>query len=88
MKVIKRDGRIEDFDKKKVYNAAYRSCMNAHLDKGYSDKIAKEVVRDVLSVVRGKKKIKSNDLFQETVKIIKKYNYDAAFLYATHRDVS
>ena len=88
MKVIKQDGTEEPFTLKKVYQTVYSACINSHLSKAYSKKIADKVTKDIKKFVKGKNTIKSQKLFQEIAKTLKKNDYDAAFLYATHRDVS
>ena len=91
MKVVlveKRDGRCEKFDEEKAYNIFCRIGLNAHLNKNEAEKLADMAMSDLNKFLKGKNKIKSAELFRQKIKILKKYNKDAAFLYETHRDVN
>ena len=88
MKVIKKDGREESFDRKKAYQSVYESCLNAHHDKKTSSNISKKVTKDLIKHLKGKMFVKSKDIFKYISTLLEKYDEDSAFLYETHMYVS
>ena len=88
MKVIKRDGHEELFNRKKVYQSIYESCLNAHHDKKTSSSISEKVTKDLVKHLKGKMFVKSKDIFKYISTLLEIYDGDSAFLYHTHRDVS
>ena len=86
--VEKRDGRCEKFDEKKAYNIFCRVFLNAHLSEREAGKFADKSIGDLKIFLKSKRKIKSEDLFRQKIKILNKYNKEAAFLYETHRDIN
>lgn len=88
MKVIKKDGREESFNRKKAYQSVYGSCLNAHHDKKISSNISEKVIRDLVRHLKGKKIVNSHDIFKYISTLLEKYDEDSAFLYHTHKDIS
>ena len=91
MKVVlveKRDGRCEKFDGEKAYNIFCRVALNAHLTEKEAGKLADKAMKDLNQFLKTKRKIKSTELFKQKIKILNKYDKEAAFLYETHRDVN
>lgn len=88
MRIIKKDGHEEIFKREKVYQSIYESCLNAHHDKKTAENIAKKVANEVIQHLKGKKIVKSNDIFKLISTLLEKYDEDVAFLYETHRDIN
>ena len=91
MKIVlveKRDGRCEKFDENKAYNIFCRVGLNAHLTEKEAGKLADKAMKDLNQFLKTKRKIKSTELFKQKIKILNKYDKEAAFLYETHRDVN
>ena len=88
MYVIKRTGRKEDFDEKKVHKSAYSACLGAEIDVETAKKISQDVVREIKNLTKGKKEIKSDAIFNSVKKTLTKHNKECAFMYETYRDVS
>ena len=91
MKIVlveKRDGRCEKFDEKKAYDIFCRVALNAHLSEKEATNLADKAMKDLNNFLKSKSKIKSSGLFRQKIKILKKYNKEAAFLYETHRDIN
>ncbi len=91
MKIVlveKRDGRCEKFDEKKAYNIFCRVGLNAHLNDKEAERLADKSMKELKQFLKGKSKVKSTELFRQKIKILKKYNQEAAFLYETHRDIN
>ena len=86
--IIKRDEHLEEFNEKKIYTTVYESCLNAHLSKEKSTKIAKKILTNVKRKIGNKREIKSDFIFKLIIELLKKEEKDAAFLFETHRDVS
>lgn len=88
MDVVKKAGHRERFVDKKTYDAVFFACKNAHLDHAICRNIANKVLRELKQVLKGKKEVKSDYLFRTNIRLLRKYDKDAAFLYETHRDLS
>ena len=86
--IEKRDGHCEKFDDDKAFGNICRACLNAHLKPEECTRIANRVLKDLKKFLKDKKKISSEKLFKEKIKILRKYNKDVAFLYETHLDIN
>jgi len=86
--IVKRRGHNELYDERKVYGSCYFACRNAHLTEKEAEEISGKVTAKVSMLVKNKKMISSDAIFNILIHELKKYNGDAAFLYETHRDLS
>ena len=86
--VVKRKGNLEKFDERKVYASCYFAGLNCHINKLKAEKLCEKVTRDIKLWLRNKKKISSDDIFRQMIKILNKYDEDVSFMYETHRDVN
>ena len=87
--IIKRKGRKEAYDERKIYASVYASALNSHLDKVISEKIAEKVSKAITGWVSSEKQqVSSEQIFREVTQLLKKEQKDVAFMYETHRDLS
>ena len=86
--IVKRKGHKEKFDERKIYASCYAACLNAQLHPKEAEKICEGVSREIKKWIKTKKEITSTKIFREMIRVIKKHNKDAAFMYETHRDIS
>lgn len=86
--IVKRHGHTERFDERKVYASCYAACLSAHLHHEHAEKVCEKVVRDIKKWIVKKEQVTSQQIFHETAKLIRKHHTHAAFMYATHRDIS
>ena len=86
--IVKRKGHKEPFDPRKIYAAAFAACRNAHLSEMLSENIAENVQERIEEWAADKAEINSNEIFRETIIVLKELHPDAAFLFETHRDIS
>ena len=86
--IIKRHGNKEMFDERKVYASCYAACISTHLSKKEAEIICEKVAKDIKSWVKNKKDVSSTQIFKQTIKLMKSYDKNAAFMYETHRDIS
>jgi len=86
--IVKRMGRKELFDQRKIYASCYSACLTTHMKRVEAEKICDKVCKDMRKWIRNKKQVTSNQIFRETTKSIRKYDKKVAFMYGTHRDVS
>ena len=86
--IVKRKGHKEYFDERKIYASCYAACLSAHMRHQHAEKVCEKVVRDMKKWISTKKEVTSAHIFLETAKLIKKHDKNAAFMYATHRDIS
>lgn len=88
MHIVKRAGHLEKFDERKVYATCYKACINASIHAQEAERICERVTKDIKIWIKAKKKVTSNQIFQQMIKTLKKQNKDAAFMYETHRDIA
>ena len=86
--IVKRKGHEEEFDDRKVYNTCYAACLSAHTPYKEAEQICKRVSKDMKKWVRSRKVVTSDQIFKKTVLLLQKLDENAAFMYATHRDIS
>jgi transcriptional regulator NrdR family protein len=86
--IVKRQGKDEKFDERKVYATCYSACVSAQIHKQDAEKICEKVTKEIKTVNKSRSIINSNTIFRQMIKAIKKHNKDAAFMYETHRDIS
>lgn len=86
--IVKRRGHKQEFDPRKIYGSVYNSCRNAHLTEIESEKIAEAMQLHMEKWIKGKKDTTSQEIFEQVATAMRSFHEDAAFLYATHRDIA
>ena len=86
--IVKRRGRKEKFDERKIYASCYAACLSSHLDRKYTERVCEAVTKHIKSWIKNKKIISSSQIFKIVEKTLRKHDRDAAFMYKTHRDIS
>ena len=85
--IVKRKGRSESFDEKKIYASVYAACMSLRMKDGEAELVAEKVTREVKEALHGTDEVSSNIIHKHVVKSLEHYNADAAYMYDTHRDI-
>lgn len=86
--IVKRKGHQEEYDEKKVYASSYSACLNSHLPKEKTEKIAGRVTKEIDKWIENKTEVDSGQIFKEVTKSLEKIDPEVAFMYKTHRDLS
>lgn len=86
--IVKRHGKTEEYDERKIYGSVYAAGLNVHLEEKEAEELADKVCSDVKDWLKEKKEVKSKDIFDKAILSLAKYNEDASFMYETHLDVS
>ena len=86
--VIKRRGKKQTFDEKKIYGSVYSACMECEMGEKKCEAVAEEIVGDVKKFLKGKTKVNSTEIFGFVIQRLAKKHEPAAFMYQTHRDLS
>lgn len=86
--VMKKDGHIEEFDSRKILLGSFEACMNAQLSRKVCEKVSEAVTDKLTKQYKKVKKIKSDNIFKDIAKELKKHSKEAAFMFETHRDIS
>jgi transcriptional regulator NrdR family protein len=86
--IVKRRGKKEEFDDKKIYGSVYAACMDCSLGEKKCENIASAIVSDVKKFLKGRKEVNSTEIFGYIVQRLAKEHEAAAFMYETHRDLS
>jgi len=88
MHLVKRGGKLEKFDERKIYASCYAACLSCRVKKKEAESICSKVAKEVKTWIKTKKVVTSNQIFKKTAAVIRKHHKDAAFMYSTHRDIS
>ncbi len=85
--VVKRRGKREKFDERKVYASVYSACIDCDLGEKDSEKLAEKVSRELENSIKGKHEINSTEIFGFVLQKLAHEYEPAAFMYQTHRDL-
>ncbi len=86
--VVKRRGKKEAFDDKKVYGSVYSACMDCSLGEKDCERIAAKMLAEVVKFLKGRKEVNSTEIFGFIMQKLAKEHEAVAFMYETHRDIS
>ena len=86
--IIKRKGHQERFDERKVYATCYAACLNADINRADTDKICDRVAKEIAQWVKTREDVTSRHIFKQVIRLLKKHDKNAAFMYETHRDIA
>lgn len=85
--IVKRRGRKEKFDEKKVYASIYSACMDCDLSAKEAERISEAITHEVKKFIKGRKQVNSTEIFGFVVQSLAKEHEAVAFMYETHREV-
>ncbi len=86
--VVKRNGRDQDFDVKKIYASVFAACIAVKVLDEQAELIAENVSKNVEEELGDRENIKSGELSELVYKHLGNYDQDAAFLYFSHRNIA
>ena len=86
--IVKRLGKLEKFDERKVYASCYAACLSSHIKHMKAEEICTKVAKQVKNWIKTKKVVTSDQVFKEITKVMRKYDKNAAFMFKTHRDIN
>ena len=84
--VVKRRGKSEPFDEKKIYESVFAACTECKMDQKQSDTVAWKMVDEVKKFLKGKTEVNSTEIFGLVIQKLAKVHEPAAFMYQTHRE--
>lgn len=84
-KIIKLNGKTQDFDAKKIENSIKKSCLAVNSSLGEADKYAKLISQQVNRWLKNKAEVTSLDLRNRSTKELQKYHPDAAEFYENYK---
>ncbi len=84
--VVKRRGKSEEFDEKKVYSSVHAACVECSMGEKQSDALAWKMVDEVKKFLKGKEEVNSTEIFGLVIQKLAREHEPAAFMYQTHRD--
>jgi len=86
--VVKRRGKKEAFDEKKLYASVYSACMDCSLGEKKSDEIARVVTQETMKSLLNRNEVNSTEIFGFVLQKLARISEPAAFMYQTHRDIA
>jgi len=88
MRVIKRDGRKENFSSTKLKSSVHNACLGAGLDVKRAKEIEKKVSTKVIRILKGKKEIETIVIVKHIEKELKKINKDCLHVFKHYYDIN
>ncbi len=85
--LVKRHGKIEEFDERKLYASVYSAALNAHLGEQAAEGVADKTVRSIKKQISKKTHVTSSDLKTLVVEELGGEENDIAYLYRHHLDL-
>ena len=82
--IVKRRGRTEEFDERKVYGSVYAASASARYDEESCEKNADAVTQKVKNFLKDKNKIDSLEIRKIVISELKKKGGKLAFFYKQH----
>lgn len=83
--IVKRAGREQPYDSKKLYASIYAVCLSVREPVGSAELIAQEVVESVEKWLAPKHLVTGNDIRRQAAAHLEAINPNAAYLYAHQR---
>lgn len=83
--IVKRSGKSENFDERKLYASIYAACLGVREPVGAAELLAEQVCKEVIAWLKPKSEVSSNDIRAIAAKSLQQLNEHAAYLYAHHR---
>jgi transcriptional regulator NrdR family protein len=84
--VVKRRGKSEPFDEKKLYSSVFAACKECKMGEKESDALAWKIVDEVKKFLKGKADVNSTEIFGLVIQKLARENEPVAFMYQTHRE--
>jgi transcriptional regulator NrdR family protein len=83
--VIKRTGKSEVFDERKLYVSIYASCLAVHEPLNTAELTAQKVTNQVNAWLAKKTEVTASDIRHMAGKYLSDTNHHAGYLYLHHR---
>lgn len=82
--IVKRGGRIESYEQKKLASSVIAACLSVRTPVGSAELTARSVCHRVEDWLHHKPEVTSDDLRRKTAEALEEYNPEAAFYYRRH----
>lgn len=82
--VVKRRGREEEFDEKKVYGSVYAACASAHLEEKECEAIAEDVTGKVKELADETDVLPTEDIRELVSGELEERDEELSFFYEKH----
>ncbi len=86
--IVKRKGRKERYDERKVYASVYAACLSLRMQDAEAELIAGSVAKEVTKEFASVHEVSAHSIHKFVAENLEKYNKDVAYMYDTHRDIS
>lgn len=87
-KIIKRRGKIQEFDERKLFASVYAACLSAHVEKEEAAAVSNLVCREIKLWLEKKEEVTSDEVFKQAGEELRHLNKESSLMYLTHRDIS
>ncbi len=79
--VVKRKGKLQAFDGRKLFASVYHACRDVHMEEEAAEVLAEKVLARVEAGIAGKEKVDSMELFQMVIRELSSLNGEAGYRY-------
>lgn len=86
--VSKRDGRIEDYDRRKLLASIISACLSVRTPEGSAEMTAQKVSEQTEEWLAKKPEVTSADIRRKAAETLLAYNPEAAYIYKQQRMIS
>ncbi|MDO4872005.1 MAG: hypothetical protein Q4A27_01060 [bacterium] len=87
MKIVKKNGRIEDFELSKLVDSLIDTFEITQTPEGLSNDMIRQTVKDFHTWQIGKSEITSQDIHLQIGKILEKIHPEASYIYKNFRNI-
>lgn len=85
--IVKRAGRSEEYDGRKLYASIFASCLSVRTPEGEAELVAGQVQKEVEKWLEKKHEVTAHDIRRQGAMHLEVYNPDAAYMYKNHREL-
>ncbi len=85
--VVKRKGKKEAFDEKKLYASIFAACQECGMENEKSEHVAGKIVHELEAHLRGRHEVNSTEIFGFVTEKLARMNEAVSFMYQTHREL-
>ncbi|MDD5172340.1 MAG: ATP cone domain-containing protein [Candidatus ainarchaeum sp.] len=85
--VVKRKGKKEVFDEKKLYASIFAACQECGMENEKAEHVADRIVHELESHLKDRQEVNSTEIFGFVIEKLARINEAVAFMYQTHREL-
>ena len=85
--VIKRHGRTEAFDERKLFASVYAAGLATRVVEEKCEQIADKLCKEIKKWLKSNTNVTTDNMFEHAYEILQNLDARVALMYKTHRDI-